>query len=187
MEGLKDIISRAAVPVTTAAILGVGALFWTSISTRVSQLFGPPYAQRVSWISEGNRIGMNVWDDKGERGQSFIPWPELNVELQAKLMPLLFKDPSGYRFEAQDYRGKRMHVVKILDPEGKAFGWLWLGSNPDNGWEFDGLVRVGGENRLQKVWQTYQRFSDGSYRRNKSAFGNLEDACPPSDRPCIRE
>lgn len=186
MVEVKEIVARAAIPVTVAGILGVGAFIWTTASTTVSRYFEPPYAQRVKWDS-GAQPGMEYWDEKGiGGGVTFVPWADLNPQLRANLLPSLFKFSSSYRFAAQAFGDKENLVIKILDQDAKGVAWLWLGGNPENGWEFDGLVRVGGDHRAEKVWQVYQRFSDGSYRRLKSTFANVEDACPPADRPCTR-
>src|SRR5207249_265310 len=50
------------------------------------------------------------------------------------------------------------------------FGHVWIGGDPDNGMTWDGLIRAG-EGEVQdgtaKVWQLFERWSDGSYRRVK--------------------
>ncbi len=186
MVDVKDIVARAAVPVTAAAVLGIGAFFWTTASTTLTRYFEPPFPQKVKWVA-GDHPGLQLQDANGTRGGvTFVPWSDLNPQLRANLLPNLFKFSSTYRFEPQAWGDKKNEVIKILDADAKSVGWLWLGGNPDNGWEWDGLVRIGGDHRAEKVWQTYQRYSDGSYRRLKSLFVNVDDACPPADHPCTR-
>jgi len=62
-------------------------------------------------------------------------------------------------------------IVKILDPGGKEIGHVWFGGDPtDEKWNYDGLVRLGLtiSDTEHVVWQVFQRYSDGSYRRIRS-------------------
>jgi hypothetical protein len=74
--------------------------------------------------------------------------------------------------------------MKIVDSHGKGFCHVWIGLSPDKGGE-DYLVNLGGDKKRPYIWQAWQRFSGGFYRRVSSAYATLEDACPPTDRPCI--
>jgi hypothetical protein len=57
--------------------------------------------------------------------------------------------------------------MKVLNPEGTELAHVWLGSNGDKSWKWDGMVRIGEPDKPEgeRVWQTFQRYSDGSYRR----------------------
>jgi hypothetical protein len=183
----SDIFRQAAVPVLAAVVLAAAAFLWQALSGGVGSLFDRSHAEFVTWLSEsdGSAPGIDAWAE--DRNHSyFVPWSRLRAELESGLLPKLFRDPTGFHFETKDFHGKKHWIVEIVDANGQAFGYLWLGVNPEKGWEFDGLVRVGGD-KAPFVWQTYRRYSDGTYRRLQSRFSALEDACPPAERPCISQ
>jgi hypothetical protein len=117
--------------------------------------------------------GIRIWGD-GKKYEDFLPWPKLKIELDRKLLPQLFADPSGFGFQVFDHHGKPDWVVKLVRSDGTGFCYLWLGGDPGRGWQWDGLIRLGAAEPAQ-VWQIYQRYSDGTYRRLASAFRRLED------------
>ena len=133
-------------------------------------------AQRVRWgPSDGRPAGLRLWDLSGVEAQ-FLPWSILQSELMTMLLPQLFADPSGFRFEMRDYHGKKDWLVQVFHDSGESYCDVWFGDNPDQGWEFDGLVRVGDADNMPFVWQTYQRYSDGTYRRVSSIVATLDEA-----------
>jgi hypothetical protein len=140
----------------------------------MTSVLGP---QTVRWRpSDGGPAGIYVWnEDKTEA--PFIPWSDLQEDLQKKLLPQLFAKPQGYSFATNDYHGKKEWLVQIVNDKGEAYCDVWFGNNPDEGWGFDGMVRVGDSHPSEApyVWQTYQRFSDGSYRRQPSPFATIDE------------
>jgi hypothetical protein len=134
-----------------------------------------PILQKVRWEPTNSLPAGVIIYNEVEQHQSFIAWDALRVELESKLLPQLFAAVSTYRFAVMDYHDKKDWTVKTLDANGNGYCWLWLGVNPDSEWKWDGLVRVGG-NSPPYVWQTYERYSDGSYRRIQSKYKTLEDA-----------
>jgi hypothetical protein len=121
--------------------------------------------QIVRWgPSDGLPAG--IWLNRADG--SFIPWTELKEELEQKLLNQLGQRiPPGCTVTIQDYFGRKDWVMRIQDPSGNEVGSMWLGNDPMNEWRFDGMVRAGKtlSDREWEVWQTFQRFSDGSYRR----------------------
>jgi hypothetical protein len=124
-----------------------------------------PAPQQVRWGPVDQRPpGILVEDPLG---QAFIPWAELEIEIEMKLLPQVRVVPVGSRAEVGDLGDRKNWIVRIVDPEGRELGYIWFGSNPEAKWQWDGLVRLGNpEASVDKaVWQSFQRFSDGSYRR----------------------
>jgi len=97
----------------------------------------------------------------------FIDWPVLKGEIEMMLLPQVRVVPNGSTVEVGDLGDRKNWIVRILDSDRHEIGHVWFGSNPDLKWEWDGLVRLGDSNATDKSpgWQSFQRFSDGSYRR----------------------
>jgi hypothetical protein len=95
----------------------------------------------------------------------FIAWSELKEELQQQLLPQISQIPAGSMLELKSYQGKPNWVVQIVNLNQAEIANVWLGPDPYNDWEFDGLVRVGSPGPPAVVWGTFQRYADGSYRR----------------------
>lgn len=135
-----------------------------------------PKAQFVRWGPvDGLPKGAKIWNTDGTGTEVFIAWDNLKEELEEKLLPQLFANPAGYSFILLDHHGKKDWLARVVDENNNEVSSVWLGPNPENGWAFDGLVRLGAGDPAE-VWQTYQRYSDGTYRRLTSKFGRLEDA-----------
>jgi hypothetical protein len=79
----------------------------------------------------------------------------LQNELRRHLLPQLFANPAGFSFETRDYNGKIEWLVQVFQD--------------------DGLVRVGDANNPPHAWQTYQRYSDGTYRRLESRVPTIDE------------
>lgn len=127
----------------------------------------PFVPEKVRWgPSDGFAPGIRVWNSD-DTEESFISWTDLKPELESRLFPQLFADPSGYTIESRDYHGKKQWLVRICNEAGEPYCAVWFGDDPDNGWRFDGLIRVGEAMELEseRVWHVYQRYSDGTYRR----------------------
>jgi hypothetical protein len=184
----KTALQAAVVPVIAAAAIGLGAAAWALAVHVLSSKPAGPQREIVSWMPKGDRgvPGIRV-SDKEEHPESFIPWEALRKELKDGLLPRLARNPSNFDFVERDYYANKDWVVTIVDANGKEICWVWLGLNPDKG-EFDGLVRIGGD-KIPHVWATFQRFSDGNYRRVSASadLKLLEDMCKPVDRPCIHD
>jgi len=123
--------------------------------------------QTVRWgPSDGKPAGVNVFSTNAD--SYFIPWAALKKELDEQLKPQLFAAPSsGWTFE--DW------LVYVVDKNGNRYCDVWFGNNPDWGWAFDGMIRVGDSaDKEPHVWQAYQRYSDGTYRRLISRMGSID-------------
>lgn len=113
--------------------------------------------------------------DEDEHLIGFIPWSVYEDELNRRLLPQLFADPTGYKFAVLDYHGKKNWLVRIRDASDQDYCAVWFGGDPDHGWIVDGLVRVGDANSEPHTWQAYQRHADGSYRCVYSLCGSLDE------------
>jgi hypothetical protein len=138
-----------------------------------------PKAQRVNWKAgtDAASTGISFWNE-GEDLEDFLPWSHLEQELTEQLLPKLFGNPTGFRFVVKDHHDKKNWLMRVInEPNNESYD-VWLGGDPDNGWAFDGLVRIGNAEAPKPpyVWQIYQRYSDGSYRRLPSLYGKLEKA-----------
>lgn len=131
-------------------------------------------AERIRWgPSDGLPAGIRILDEFGaERG--FTPWEALKTELEIKLLPQIFADPSGFSFSTAEHRGKPDWLVQVVDAQKEPFCHVWFGPDPERNFAFDGLVRVGDPDAPPSVWQTYQRYSDGSYQRLSATVPTLD-------------
>ncbi len=127
-----------------------------------------PIAQKVRWKSEdeeGNP-GLVVESDEGV---DFISWSELSLELERELLIQLGRvlGEKKYKVETGEFKGRKNWLVALVDEGGNKVGSVWLGGDPYNNWRWDGLVRVGKalDDQTARVWQIFERYSDGSYRR----------------------
>jgi hypothetical protein len=135
--------------------------------------------QQVRWgPTVGQTAGILTWNAADCTNEKFIARPELKKELQVKLTPQLFADKSSFRFELLDHHGKADWLVQIFDIEGK-YCDVWFGVNPEKGWSFDGLVHFGQADVMPHIWQSYQRYSDGSYMRLPSLVRSLDEKNSP--------
>lgn len=129
----------------------------------------------IRWSpADGGATGLKVFTDGVE--EPFIPWTDLKAELDHQLMPQLFADPAqGWTFALRDQGHKPDWLMYVVDAKGERYCDVWLGNDPDNGWGWDGLVRVGDSESEPHVWQVYQRYSDGTYRRLPSLCRDLDE------------
>ena len=101
----------------------------------------------------------------------FIPWSELKAELEERLLLQVRTVPIRCTVSLGEFRGRKDWIVRVLNPGGEEIANVWFGPDPYNGWAWDGLVRIGISEELgvpaPVVWQIFQRYSDGSYRRIK--------------------
>ena len=103
----------------------------------------------------------------------FVPWKILKPEIQTRLFTQLGDHiPLKCTAALGDYKGRPDWLTLIIDPDGKQVGEVWFGTDPDTNWAYDGLVRVGNDTYV--VWQVFQRYSDGSYRRIRKQAPRLQ-------------
>jgi hypothetical protein len=123
-----------------------------------------PISQKIFWgVNQGLGAGAFIESIHGE----FIPWEQLSVELNERVInqaPRII--PVGSTATLDSFYGKEDWLVNIRNLEGDIVGSVWVGGNPEDGWKQDGLVRTGKaiNDTEHVVYQTFQRFSDGSYR-----------------------
>jgi hypothetical protein len=124
------------------------------------------YPQLTRWgPADGRPPGIYA---EGPDGQ-FIPWSALRDEIYQKLLTQLRRDvPVDCTIALGEYKGQRNWIIRILDSKAREIGNIWFGPDPHRGWEYDGFVRVGSPRRPVNVWQTFQRYSDGTYRRRQT-------------------
>lgn len=132
-----------------------------------------PVRQLVRWGPPDRGAGIVITDVDGGRPEDFIPWHQLYPELEKRLLPKTFRNPTGYRFVTRDFHGKKDWLVYVIDRTGQDICALWFGGDPLRGGRFDGFIRVG---NASQVWQTYQRCSDATYVRVDSMYGSVEEA-----------
>jgi len=131
-----------------------------------------PDAQKLGW---GPPVGLppGAWIDA--RDGQFLPWNRLKIELEERVLIQLGRHvPPDCTLVVRDHFGRKDWTVRILNSGGEEVGHIWIGGNPDEGWDFDGLIRAGvpETDTFARVWQTFRRYSDGSYLR----VGSVEDA-----------
>ncbi len=119
--------------------------------------------QLVRWMPvDGEEAGIRIID-----GGS-IPWDELEREIMNKLLPQVeqLNNFSSYSIIVKDLNAKKNWVVRIVDKNGTEIGGIWFGPDPTKeGAPYDGLIRIGKSFNPPEIWNTFQRYSDDSYRR----------------------
>jgi len=138
----------------------------TSAASLLSRQASPSaYPQQVRWVPvDGRDAGISLDSLEGQ----FIPWDQLRLEVQTRLLNQLGRSlPAGCSVVLQDFHGRPNWLVRVVDPKGGVVADVWFGPDPDSRWRFDGRVRVGLalDDHHAEVWQVFERFSDGSYRR----------------------
>lgn len=122
-------------------------------------------AQQVRWGPvDGEKAGIRIVDG------DFIQWEKLVEELKVKLLPQVeaLNDYKNYTLITMDFKGKKDWLVRVMNKDNKEIGGMWFGPNPEiQGAPYDGLIRIGKSFKPAIIWNTFQRYSDGSYRRIK--------------------
>ncbi len=136
--------------------------------------------QQVQWILDndghgtaGMCLGQWVLDTQRlARGpicrydSLFIPWRDLRTDLEKNILREVGRVPNAANLRlAAGPQGQLNWIMQVIDSHGKEVAHIWIGSNPLNRWEFDGLIRIGAPTEPPDVWETFRRFSDGSYKR----------------------
>lgn len=135
------------------------------------------YPQQVSWgPANGFPAGVHVWSvgDGSGLKEYFVAWEEIRKEVASLLIPWILHSPEGYELQTRNYAGKKDWLVWLLNPAAEWFCDVWFGGDPDRNWDFDGLVRFGDANSSPRSWVTFQRYSDGTYRKLHSLSDTLE-------------
>jgi hypothetical protein len=112
-----------------------------------------------------------IYAEDSTKAKVFIPWSELQPEIEKRLFPQVGQIPMGSHAEVVAFKGKDNWLVRATGPNGAVVAYIWFGSDPQNGWIFDGLIRAGTsspDGSHAVVWQTFQRYSDGSYLRQRA-------------------
>lgn len=132
-----------------------------SVAGRINK---PARPQLVHWgVNHGKPAGLLINDTNGE----FVPWPKVKVEVEKSLLRQAIRVvPAQSTIEKRAFRGASDFIVQIVGPLSDDVGSIWFGNNPERDWFWDGFVRIGKTLTDDKhiVWQTFQRYSDGSYR-----------------------
>jgi hypothetical protein len=125
-------------------------------------------AQEVDWVPADPVRGTGVCID---RCAEFISWDIVQDEIKAKVLPQISHIPPGSSLQLLDSRGRRNWVIQVNAPDGAAIAHLWIGNNPASSWSYDGLVHVGSPKAPVNVWGSFQRYSNGVYRRRGQLHG----------------
>lgn len=100
------------------------------------------------------------------RDGEFVSWRRLEREIKGRILPQVDALNNKWsEVKLAEHHGKKDWVIQVLDHKGNEIANVWFGPNPLKNWTYDGLVRVGPPDAPARVWQVYQRHSDGSYRR----------------------
>jgi hypothetical protein len=120
--------------------------------------------QKIYWgVNQGLEPGAFVERIDGE----FIPWTQLQRELNERVIvqcPRII--PVGSHVALESFHGKDNWILEVRNDKNESIGSVWIGGNPLEGWQQDGMVRVG-KTISDTEWEVYQvlaRYSDGSYR-----------------------
>lgn len=123
--------------------------------------------QKLRWgVEEGRAPGISIVETR-----DFIPWNELQIEVETKLIHQVPGIPVGSTTTIADFRGRKDWIIHIFSPDGEPIAHLWFGSNPKRNEILDGMVHIGfdvtnqPEQSKSSIWETYCRYSDGTYRR----------------------
>lgn len=118
--------------------------------------------QEVDWVPNDPARGAGVCID---RCAKFIPWNRFEKEVKAEILSQVPQVPVESSLRLLDSRGRRNWVIQIMGPLGTETAHIWIGNNPTKAWAYDGLVHVGSPKAPVKIWASFQRYSNGTYRR----------------------
>lgn len=134
---------------------------------QIQKILWPPQpvevaAQEVDWVPNDPARGTGVCIDKCAE---FISWDILKDEIKARVLPQVSRIPPGSALRLLDYHGRRNWIIQVNSPEGIEIAHLWIGNNPTMSWSYDGLVHVGNPKSPAMVWDSFQRYSNGIYKK----------------------
>jgi hypothetical protein len=120
--------------------------------------------QLVRWSpNRGGVAGIDILTEPS----MFVSWDVLKDQILNALIPQVQNLGVDSSVRLKKFRGRKNWIVAVSDVERKEVANIWFGTNPTNHWAHDGLVRIGPVKKeaTGQVWQTFQRYSDGTYLR----------------------
>jgi hypothetical protein len=96
---------------------------------------------------------------------AFLPWSELQRELEKMVFPMTPNLARGASAKLGSFNGQDNKLVQVVDGAGNVVANVWVGVNPTADWKFDGILRIGSTSRPPQVWASFERLSNGNYRR----------------------
>jgi len=122
----------------------------------------PIRSQSLSWgPDQGKDAGVCL-----DECSNFVPWSEFSSELEKLVLPLTPNLPPNTSTKLASISGQKARGIQLTDQAGNVLANVWVGVNPKADWRFDGLLRIGSANSPPKVWASFERLSNGSYRRH---------------------
>jgi hypothetical protein len=153
------------------ALVGAGAIALATAGVVLRQNWPTPTAQtptgdsvRVQTLSWGPDHGK----DAGaciDGCTAFLPWSELRQELEQTVFPATRHLPRGASARLTPLGGQKDKLVQATDGAGNVLANVWVGVNPASDWKLDGVLRVGSTTSPPRVWASFERLSNGTYRR----------------------
>ena len=122
----------------------------------------PIRSQSLSWGPDQGKDAGVCLDGCG----NFVPWSEFRSELEKLVLPLTPNLPPNTSTKLASISGQKARGIQLTDQAGNVLANVWVGVNPTADWRFDGLLRIGSANSPPKVWASFERLSNGSYRRH---------------------
>jgi hypothetical protein len=122
----------------------------------------PVVLQKLSW---GPDFGKAAGACIDAECKTFLAWPELRKELEQAVFPLTPNLPKDASARLAPLGGTKDRVIQVTDGNGSVVANVWVGVNPAAEWRFDGVLRVGSAGSPPKVWASFERLSNGTYRR----------------------
>lgn len=119
--------------------------------------------QEIDWVPSDPARGPGICIDKCA---DFVPWSILEDEIKGRVLPQIPQIPPGSSLRLRDSRGRRNWIIQINAPGGAEIAHLWIGNNPMTSWSYDGLMHVGSPKAPVRVWGSFQRYSNGTYRKS---------------------
>lgn len=151
---------QATLAATVTAVLAVAGFAvhqkWLAQPTAVA----PVKLQSLSWGPDFGRDAGACIDGC----TTFLAWAELRRELEQAVFPLTPNLPKGASARLAPLAGTKDRVIQVTDANGAVLANVWVGVNPAANWKFDGVLRVGSAESPPKVWASFERLSNGTYR-----------------------
>lgn len=117
--------------------------------------------QNLSWgPDQGREAGVCI-----DECSHFISWLDFRAELERNILPRVPNMPSGTSARLQSLAGQKAKVIEVTDGAGNVVANVWVGTNPHADWKFDGVLRVGSPGKAPKVFASFERLSNGTYRQ----------------------
>ncbi|HEX8322479.1 MAG TPA: helix-turn-helix transcriptional regulator [Tepidisphaeraceae bacterium] len=97
----------------------------------------------------------------------FVDWPDVKEEVERKLLNQCANwVPGGSIVELRELEGVKNWIMRIVSTDGAEIGNVYFGLHPRREWTWCGLVWVGPVHKgdTGRIWRTFARYSDGTYR-----------------------